>query len=153
MTYTAQMMKAYPAEINLDRGRLAEVIDTLMSCAQACTACADACLSESSEDLPRLTRCIRDNMDCASICTTTAEVLSRHTGYDANLTRAQMQSAIQATKTCGDSCAEHARDHEHCRVCAEACRQTEQALNGLISQLASSGAVPRQPSQAAPQRR
>jgi hypothetical protein len=153
MTYTAQMLDTYPAEISLDRGQLAAVIDALANCAQTCTACADACLSEPADQLPNLTRCIRDNLDCAAICTTTAAVLSRHTGYDANLTRAQVQAAVQATKTCGDSCAEHSDMHAHCRMCAQACRETEQALRELLPQLTPSGQVPQQPSQAAPQQR
>ncbi len=35
-----------------------------------------------------LTKCIRTNLDCADICDTTGRLLSRHTGYDANLTAA-----------------------------------------------------------------
>ncbi|SEG76128.1 hypothetical protein SAMN04489712_111126 [Thermomonospora echinospora] len=148
---TMQMLETYPAEIELDRRMLAEVIDALKDCAQTCTACADACLSEPVEELQNLTRCIRDNLDCAEICTTTASVLSRHTGYDANLTHAQVQSAIQATKTCGDSCDEHRDTHEHCRICAETCRSTEQALNGLLPHLEPSGKGAQRPGRAAPQ--
>ncbi|MDQ3946448.1 MAG: four-helix bundle copper-binding protein [Actinomycetota bacterium] len=151
MTYTAQMLDTYPAQINMDTKHLAEAIDRLIACSQACTACADACLSEGPEALPRLTRCIRDNLDCADICDTTARVLSRHTGYDANLTRAQVQAAVQALKTCGDSCAEHRDAHEHCRVCEQACRDTEQVVNAVLPQLQPSGAAPAEPSQAAPQ--
>ena len=81
---TAEMMNSYPAEINLDPDLLARTIDTLVACAQACTACADACLSE--ETVAELRKCIRTDLDCADICAATARVLSRHTGYDANLT-------------------------------------------------------------------
>jgi hypothetical protein len=151
MTYTMQMLDTYPAEINVDKRQLGPAIDALMACAQACTACADACLSESAEMLPHLTRCIRDNLDCADICATTAAVLSRHTAYDANLTQVQVQSALQALKSCGDSCGEHRDMHEHCKVCEQACRSTEQTLNGLVPQLQPTGAAPSQPSQAAPQ--
>jgi hypothetical protein len=35
-----------------------------------------------------LVKCIRTNLDCADGCDTTGRVLWRHTGYDANLTRA-----------------------------------------------------------------
>jgi hypothetical protein len=49
------MLDTYPAEINLDRGKLAAAIDSLIQCAEACTACADACLSESS--VAELTKC------------------------------------------------------------------------------------------------
>ena len=43
---TTEMLETYPATINLDRQLLARVIETLVACSQACTACADACLSE-----------------------------------------------------------------------------------------------------------
>ncbi len=77
-------------------------------------------------------------------------MLSRHTGYDANLSHAQVQAAIQATRTCGDTCAEHAQMHEHCRICSEACRSAEQALSVLVGQLQPSGKAPSSPSDAAP---
>lgn len=128
---TAEMMNTYPAEINLDRDLLARVVDTLVACSQACTACADACLSEDM--VAELRKCIRTNLDCADICDTTARVLSRHTGYDANLTRALLQACVQACRSCGDECAAHAGHHEHCRVCAEACRACEQACTELLA--------------------
>jgi hypothetical protein len=94
---------------------------------------------------------IRDNLDCADICETTSRVLSRHTGYDANLTRAQVQAAVQALKTCGDSCGEHRDAHEHCRVCEYACRDAERMLTDLLPSLEPSGAAPSHPSQTTPQ--
>ncbi len=151
MTFTAQMLDTYPAGINLDKAQLAQVIDAVAACAQACTACADACLSESAEMLPHLTRCIRDNLDCADVCDATVRVLSRHTGYDANLTRAQVQAALAATRACGDSCAEHRDMHEHCRICEQACRQAQHALEGLLGQLQPAQVDLDAPSQAAPQ--
>jgi hypothetical protein len=131
MTTTAAMLDAYPAEINMDRGRLAGAIDTILDCAQACTACADACLSE--EMVADLRTCIRSDLDCADICGTTARVLSRHTGYDANLSRAVLQACAVACRSCGDECARHAEMHEHCRICAEACRACEKACRELAA--------------------
>jgi hypothetical protein len=49
-----------------------------------------------------LTECIRTNMDCADICATTARVLSRHTGYDANISRALLDACVMACKSCED---------------------------------------------------
>ncbi len=151
MTYALQMLQTHPADLPLDEAQLAATIDALTACSQACTACADACLSEAAEMLPHLARCIRDDLDCADVCGTTARVLSRHTGYDAALTRAQVQAAVQATKSCADSCGEHAEAHEHCRLCAQACREAEQALTALLGQLQPSGDAPASPGEAAPQ--
>ena len=128
---TMPMLEAYPASINLDRAKLAVTIDALIACAQACTACADACLSEKMVD--ELTKCIRTDLDCADICTTTARVLSRHTGYDANISRALLEACAVACRSCGDECAAHAGMHEHCRICAEACRACEQACRDLLA--------------------
>jgi uncharacterized membrane protein len=125
------MMDTYPAEINLDRRKLAATIDALIECAEACTACADACLSESS--VAELTKCVRTNLDCADVCGTTARVLSRHTGYDANISRTLLEACAMVCKSCGDECASHASMHEHCRVCAEACRACEQACLDLLA--------------------
>lgn len=131
---TTAMVKAYPATINLDRELLARTIDAAVECAQTCTACADACLSEDM--VAELRTCIRTNLDCADVCTATANVLSRHTGYDANLTRAQLEACVRACRSCADECSRHAEMHEHCAVCAESCRRCEAACAELIAAIA-----------------
>jgi hypothetical protein len=128
---TAAMLETYPATMNVDRELVARVIDTLVECSQACTACADACLSE--EMVADLRTCIRTDLDCADLCDTTARVLSRHTGYDANLTRAVLEACAVACRACADECERHAGMHEHCRVCAEACRACEAACAELLA--------------------
>lgn len=131
--HTEQMLEQYPADITMDRDALARAIDAAIDCSQACTACADACLSEP--DVASSTRCIRDDLDCADVCDTTSRVLSRHTGYDARLTRAVLQACIQACNTCADSCGEHRDHHPHCATCEEVCRACEQACKALLSEV------------------
>jgi hypothetical protein len=130
MTTTLPMLETYPQSINLDREQLAVAIDALIDCSEACTACADACLSESM--VAELTKCIRTNLDCADICATTARVLSRHTGYDANISRTLLEACAMACRACAEECAMHADMHEHCRVCAQACRECENACRDLL---------------------
>jgi hypothetical protein len=127
---TMPMLSTYPAEINFDRARLARAIDALAACAQACTACADACLSE--QNVAVMAKCIRTDLDCADICAITARVLSRHTGYDANITRSLLQACATACHSCADECQKFAGMHEHCRICAEACRVCEAACRELL---------------------
>ena len=127
---TLPMLETYPLEINLDRAQLASVIDILTECSEACTACADACLSEGM--VAELTKCIRTNMDCADICAATARVLSRHTGYDANISRTLLTACAQACASCRDECVLHADHHEHCRICAEVCDRCERACHELL---------------------
>ena len=132
-TTTSAMLDSYPAEIGLDRSRLASAIEALVACAQACTACADACLSEKS--VADLTKCIRTDLDCADVCGSTARVLSRHTAYDATTSRAVLEACATVCRTCGDECGSHAAMHEHCRVCAEACRACERACRELLADM------------------
>jgi hypothetical protein len=134
MGNAAVMLQTSPADFGgLDKQALAECIEACFDCAQTCTACADACLSEKM--VAELTTCIRTDLDCADICDTTGRVLSRHTGFDATVTRAVVEACMRACKSCGDECAKHADMHEHCRVCAEACRRCEKACQQLLTSL------------------
>jgi hypothetical protein len=128
---TTEMLQSYPSTINLDRELLARVIDAVIACAQACTACADACLSENG--VADLRKCVRSNLDCADSCEVTSRILSRHTGYDSNITRAHLEACIAACRACGDECEQHAEMHEHCRICAEACRACESACREMLT--------------------
>ncbi|MBF6072822.1 four-helix bundle copper-binding protein [Nocardia farcinica] len=129
MGTVAELLDSYPADLGqVDRNVLATCIERCFECAQACTACADACLSERG--VAEMVKCIRSDLDCADICDTTGRVLSRHTGYDANLTRA----VLEACASCADECERHTA-HEHCRVCAQACRRCEAACRELIAAL------------------
>jgi hypothetical protein len=130
MSYAKQMLDTYPRDFNVDAGVLAAAIDALSDCAQACTACADDCLSE--EMVAELTKCIRLDLDCADVCTATLRVVSRQTDYDANVTRPLVEACVATCRSCADECARHADMHDHCRICAEACRRCEQACNDLL---------------------
>jgi hypothetical protein len=128
------MLSSYPKDLgNIARTKLTACIEACYECAQACTACADACLSEDM--VADLVRCIRANLDCADVCATTGAVLSRRTGYDANVTRTVLEACAQACKSCGDQCEQHAGMHNHCRTCAESCRRCEQACRDLVGAL------------------
>jgi hypothetical protein len=128
------MLDAYPKDLgNIDRQKLADCIHACFACGETCTACADACLSEDM--VAELTKCIRTNLDCADICTTTGTVLSRHTGYDANITTALLEACRVACASCATECEAHADMHEHCGICAEACRRCEQACADLLGSL------------------
>jgi hypothetical protein len=133
MSQAIAMLRTYPARLDVDRAVLADCIEACFDCAQACTACADACLSESM--VHELTKCIRTNLDCADICDATGRVLSRHTGYDADLTRSIVLACAQACEACARECSVHAGMHEHCRICAEACLRCEAACESLLAAL------------------
>ena len=126
-----EMLDTYPRSFNVDADILAAAIEALSACANTCTQCADACLSE--QDVASMVKCIRLNIDCADVCTVTGRVVSRQTEYDANVTRPQLEACIAACKSCADECEGHGEHMAHCRVCAETCRQGEQACRDLLS--------------------
>jgi Domain of Unknown Function (DUF326) len=134
MSYARQMLESYPHTLNVDAGILAATIDALNDCAQACTADADADLSEQHH-LPELVKCIRLGLDCADVCAATVNVTSRQTEYDPNITRPLLEACVASCKSCGDECERHAQMHKHCRVSAEACRRCEQACRDLLAAL------------------
>jgi hypothetical protein len=126
MSYARHLLDTYPRTFNIDAGVLAATIDALSDCAQACTACADDDLSEP--DVAGLVKCIRLCLDCADVCTATLRVASRQTEYDANVTRSLLEACAATRRSCGDECERHAHMHEHCRVCAGACRELLSAM-------------------------
>ena len=134
MTHAREMLDTYPRSFNVDADLLTRTIEALVDCANTCTQCADACLSE--QQLSELAKCIRLNLDCADICTATSRVVSRQTEYDANVTRAILEACATVCKSCGDECDRHAGHMAHCRVCAESCRRCEQACRELLQAMA-----------------
>lgn len=134
MTHIRSMIDAYPEDlIDVDVTKLADCISACFECAQTCTGCADACLGEDM--VADLVKCIRTDLDCADICATTGNLLSRQTGYNAEVTRAQLEACRVACRVCAEECEKHAGMHDHCQVCAEACRRCEQACDALLTAL------------------
>lgn len=134
MTHVQSMLDAYPNDLgSIDKAKLSESIEACFECAQTCTACADACLGEDM--VAELTKCIRTNLDCVDICSATGKILSRHTGYDVDITRAVLKACRTVCRACADECGQHASMHRHCEVCAEACRRCERACAQLLNSL------------------
>ena len=120
MTYARRMVEAAPGPSDLGAVEVAAAIDVCADAAQACVSCADACLAE--EDVTALRVCIGLDLDCSDVCGAVARVLSRQTRYDAILVQRLLDACVRACDSCAEECARHASHHEHCRICAEACR-------------------------------
>ena len=92
-----------------------------------------------SRILPEMVTCIRLCWDCADVCAATLGVVTRQTARDATVTRPLLESCAAVCKSCGDECERHAEHHEHCRICAQACRRCEQAGLDFLRTLRSDG--------------
>ncbi|HSM06433.1 MAG TPA: hypothetical protein VK858_17555 [Longimicrobiales bacterium] len=112
-----------------DAGRQAlALVHSAAECAAACTACADACLSE--EEVTRMRGCVRSCLDCADLCTVTGRLVSRPGEQDADTLRALLAACATACRACAEVCARH-DDMEHCAACAESCRGCAEACEAM----------------------
>jgi hypothetical protein len=127
---TEQMIATHPdVRGNVNRALIA-AIEEMYACAQTCTSCADACVAE--EMVAQLRQCIRLNLDCADVCGATATLANRRTGSNEETIRKMLDACITACRVCGAECQQHARHHEHCRICAEACTRCEAACQTAL---------------------
>jgi hypothetical protein len=127
MNFIRDMLVSHPEKIHEPKlDALVTVIRACFNAGQACITCADACVS--GQDSTELLRVIRLNCDCSDICIATGKTLSRLYNPDWNTLRAQMRSCLQAVQDTAALCQEHARMHEHCRICADSCRTCETAM-------------------------
>jgi hypothetical protein len=138
---TAEMIKSHP-DLALDPDALVACVEAAQDAASACTACADACLAE--DDVVAMRTCIRRCLDAADLSATTAGVLARQVAMDLGLVRVVLEVCTVAAKRCAAECEEQAEAHEHCRLCAQACRRLEAAGRALLESLRDDG-VPQPP--------
>jgi hypothetical protein len=129
-----EMMSTHPRKQQMKAG-ITSTVRTIFECADACLTCADACLAE--EQVQELVRCIRLNLDCAEICEVTGKILARQTEPDPELIRAQLQACIAACRSCAAECDRHAQMHEHCGICAVACRECEEVCMKMLEEFPS----------------
>lgn len=113
------MLETHPRASSSSDQR-AEAIEALLRCTAHCSICADACLAEDS--VADLRQCIRTDLDCADICAVTARLLERQTGQNPAALRSLVEACQAQCDACAQECEGHADHHEHCRLCAEACR-------------------------------
>jgi hypothetical protein len=132
---TRAMISTHPAVHTAVNDALIRAIKECLACAQACVSCADACLAEPH--VGDLRQCIRLDLDCADICFAGGRILTRRTGSNPAVIAAVLEACVTACGLCAAECERH--DHEHCRLCADACRRCETAC-GLAQRSVSGGA-------------
>ncbi|MEJ7844645.1 MAG: four-helix bundle copper-binding protein [Acidimicrobiales bacterium] len=132
MSDAARMLLATAHLPGIDTAVLAECIDAADTCAQSCTACADACLHEY--DLRR--ECVHACATCADVCETTARVLSRASTWDLHVVAKLLETCVRACSSAAAHCEGHADTAKYCAICAEACRRCEKACQQVLIALA-----------------
>ena len=130
MSYAKQMLESDETS-KVDASLVADTIEALNDCAQACTADADADLREGDRD--SMVTCIRLCLDCTDVCTATVGVVSRRTAYQEAVTGPLLEACAATCARCAQECERHADTHAHCRICGQACRRCEQACRDLLA--------------------
>ena len=128
--YARQLLDLKPVSFDIEVGVLAAAIDALNDCACACIGDTDADLGEPT--VAEMVTCIRLCLDCADVCSTTARITIRQSSCDPAVLKPLLEACAASCKTSGEECERHALRHEHCRVCAQACRRGEQACRELL---------------------
>jgi hypothetical protein len=127
----SDMMRTHP--VSSVREGIAECINACFDCAQICSICADACLSEPSAG--NLVECITMNQNCATIALATGIVLTRQGALEPSVARKQVLACLEVCQACALECERHGGKMAHCAVCASACRRCEQACRTLLEQI------------------
>jgi hypothetical protein len=125
---TRQMFETHPKPA-MDAESLRLCLTACLDCAAVCSACADACLAE--RDVAELVRCIRTCLDASDLCIATARMLSRQAELSRELMSSQLDVCRIACLTASQECLLHAEEHEHCRICADACLHCDIACGRL----------------------
>lgn len=133
VSHAAPMLRTHPHPTRAESEAVVACIEACLDCVEACKASADACLAE--DHVQELVGCILPALDCADVCGTTSRVLSRQTGKNIDVVRAQLKAVFLAARACAAECEQHADEHDHARVCAEACRRCEEACHRLLQRL------------------
>lgn len=124
----------------IDPGLLAETVDALTGCAQACSASVGACLTD--DQLDQLGPCLQTELRCADLCTRVAAEL-RRTATSAQQPDPQpLTDCADACWTCARECEAHAPQHAHCAEAAAAARNAYASLRRFATVTATPSAVP-----------
>jgi hypothetical protein len=120
-----------PVDPSSDHSKAIECITAAYSSAEACNACADACLGEDDPAL-KFNAFARVWIVRTSAWRT-AKIVSRMTATNKELVGAQLRACQTACDICAAESGKHGEHMEHCRICAEACTRCARACEALLN--------------------
>ena len=105
---------------------------SLGECEHVCLSCAAVCGGDDAID--RMRACVRLNLDCATICSATAAVVLQGTEISKAIVYGQLRACAAVCGVCAELCANHAKDYEYCRICADTCRNCQEKCNLMLGE-------------------
>lgn len=133
MTQTRELFASMTAQPWMSSEALAGTVDALQSVEEVVTACAMGMLAE--EEAPELRVAVSRDLDCADVVEATRRVLTRGSGPDSRLLRAQLEACVIACERSFEECSRHAEHHTHCRLCSQATRRCADACRQALGSL------------------
>ncbi|MEO6096477.1 MAG: four-helix bundle copper-binding protein [Fibrobacteria bacterium] len=121
-------LKVGRMKISENAGSMKSTIAAVTECAQACRACASACLGEKNIDMLR--ECIRLDLDCAGVCDLAADFMLRGSPFHGQV----CEVCADICDACAAECGKHKR-MKHCQECAEACRRCAEACRSMAESM------------------
>jgi hypothetical protein len=131
--HVQEMIRSHPTVRGGVDDALIRCIEACYDCAQTCTACADASLSEDA--VKDMLQSIRLCLDCADVCDATGQIASRRTGSNELVVKRMIETCVDACRVCAEECERHL-EMEHHRISAETCRHCERACREAADNIA-----------------
>jgi hypothetical protein len=135
MSGTIELLEAQPTPPEPGAIKvLANFIDAVQVCAQACTSCAASCMAE--DDPGPMAACVAACLDCADVCSAAARIVSRPlSATRREAVAALVQACAGMCELTARECFRHEMHHRHCRLCMAACRACLDACESLLEAL------------------
>ncbi|HEY5317861.1 MAG TPA: hypothetical protein VIJ20_07765 [Solirubrobacteraceae bacterium] len=118
-------------EVRGDIAVVAATLDALAAYKQAATACATAMNAQGG-----MPDAVMAALSSASVAAAACTVITYGGGEDSRLERQLLEAALTACERSESLCAAHADHHDHCRLHAAVARETIEACQSLLTQLA-----------------
>lgn len=111
---------------------IAKCIENCFECSSATWICADACLSEPHSQ--KLIECIKLCFSCSQISHSTARLVSVQHNLSTIFVRQQASACLEICKACAIECEKYQHLYVYCKLCAQMCRECENACQYLLYQ-------------------
>ncbi|PJJ70617.1 hypothetical protein CLV46_0139 [Diaminobutyricimonas aerilata] len=113
----------------MDMDMMQRCMETLTAAEQACVMCADGDAEAG------MAMCASMCMNCADVSSAMMRMMLRPSGFEMQSMMAMMQATMTMMTACAEECEKHADMHEHCKLCAQACRTAAEAMDDMMASM------------------
>ena len=132
MNMAMQMMEMHAAEMpatGMDMAMIQECIEACAACEQACTMCASSMMGDE------MMKCTSMCMNSADMANTMMRMMMRPAGMHAPSMMTALQATMSMSNACADECKMRAETSDDARMCADVNRQLAACCQKLMDAL------------------